>query len=97
MNLTFMDLRRYAIDNRIEIKLSEQSSDRAVFINIRGQARIPGDDKDFDVDEVVGAADVFELAGEKKPRRLSREEMATVVSTHFKARGFAGAARDEDD
>ena len=97
MELKFNDLRRYAIDTRTEIKMTDRGSARVVVINTRGQARIPGDEKDFRVDDVIAAADTFELTGESKPESFDRERMIAMISGHFKARGFAGAVHDEDD
>lgn len=97
MELKFNDLRRYAIDTRTEIKMTDSGSARVVVINTRGQARIPGDEKDFRVDDVITAADSFEVTGESKPELFNRERMVAAINGHFKARGFAGMVHDEEE
>ena len=51
MELKFNDLRRYAIDNRVEVQMTDRESGRVVVINTRGQAKIPDDARDFRVEE----------------------------------------------
>ena len=97
MELKFNDLRRYAIDNRAEIKMTDRNSGRVVVINTRGQARIPGDEKDFLVDDVIAAADSFEVTGENKPEQFNRERLIAAIGEHFKARGFARAVHEEEE
>ena len=102
MELKFNDLRRYAIDNRVEVQMTDSASGRVVVINTRGQAKIPGDDRDFRVDNVISVADNFEVKGvtvkgANKPELFTREQMAAVLKKHFSARGFAGAAPEEEE
>ena len=97
MELTFLDLRRYAIDTRLEIKLTEHDSGRVVVINTRGQARIPSDDRDFLVEDAIAAADRFEIMREKKPESLNRHQMASTIAEHFKKRGFAATTHADED
>jgi hypothetical protein len=73
-----------------------------VVINTRGQAQIPDEVRDFRVDDVIAAADNFEVKGVEvkganKPAVYTREQMAAAVHQHFRARGFAGAAPEEED
>src|SRR6185436_5887568 len=102
MELKFNDLRRYAIDNRVEVQMTDRESGRVVVINTRGQAKIPDDARDFRVDDVIAAADNFEVKGVEakganKPELFTRQQMAAAVNQHFRARGFAGAAPEEED
>ena len=97
MYLKFMDLRRYAIDQRVEIRLIDSGSGRVVVFNTRGQARIPNQDRDFRVEDIIGSADRFEVTGEGKPESFSREKIAAKISEHFKARGFTSTIRDEEE
>jgi len=102
MELKFNELRRYAIDNRVEVQMTDRGSGRVVVINTRGQAKIPGDDRDFRVDEVISAADNFvvkgvEVKGANKPESFTREQMATALTQHFRMRGFAGASPEEEE
>jgi hypothetical protein len=97
MELRLQELRRYAIDRRVEVKCTDTSSGRRIVINLRGQVRIPDEDRDFRVETVVGAADAFEICEEAKPRQLTRDQMVSALADHFQARGFAAAAKDEED
>jgi hypothetical protein len=97
MEPKLLDLRRYAIDNRAEVRLGDSGSGREALINTRGQVKIQGEDKAFIIDDLIAAADWFEVAGQGKPRRLSRGEMAATVAEQFKQRGFATTHKDEDD
>ena len=102
MELKYNDLRRYAIDNRVEVQVTDRESGRVVVINTRGQAKIPDDARDFRVDDVIAAADHFEVKGVEvkganKPEVFTRQQMATEVNQHFRTRGFAGAAPEEEE
>ena len=102
MELKFNDLRRYAIDNRVEVRMTDRGSGRVVVINTRGQAQIPGEARDFRVDDVITVADNFEVKsvevkGASKPELFTRDQMAAALNQHFRSRGFAGAASEEED
>ena len=102
MELKFNDLRRYAIDNRVEVRMTDRGSGRVVVINTRGQAQIPDEARDFRVDDVITVADNFEVKsvevkGASKPELFTRDQMAAALNQHFRSRGFAGAAPEEED
>jgi hypothetical protein len=95
MPLKLQDLRKYAIDNRVEIAIAD-SSGRRCAMNILGQVRILDDDKDLRFDDVFAAADSFEMTVAGKPRRFTRDEMAQTIADAFKQRGFAAAVKEDD-
>jgi hypothetical protein len=97
MEPRLLDLRRYAIDNRTEIKLGDSASSREALINTRGQVRIESADKDIRADDLLAVADWFEVVVQGKPQRLSRQEMAATIAEQLKQRGFAAAHKEEDD
>jgi hypothetical protein len=102
MELKFNDLRRYAIDNRVEVQMTDRGSGRVVVINTRGQAQIRDDARDFRVEDVIAAADNFEVKsvevkGANKPELYTREQMLAAMNQHFRTRGFAGVATEEED
>ena len=102
MDLKFNDMRRYAIDNRVQVQMTDQGSGRVVVINTRGQAKIPDDARGFRVDDVIAVADNFEVKGVEvkganKPEVFTREQMAAALKQHFRSRGFAAAAPEEED
>ncbi|HEX2489604.1 MAG TPA: hypothetical protein VHR27_09380, partial [Blastocatellia bacterium] len=61
MNL--LELRKYAIDRRVEIRFGDASAGRECLINNKGQAQIPGERKDFRIEEAFDAAEVFVVVG----------------------------------
>ena len=82
--------------------MTDRGSGRLVVINTRGQAQIPDEARDFRVDDVIAAADNFvvkgvEVKGANKPELFTREQMAAAVNQHFRSRGFAGAAPEEEE
>jgi hypothetical protein len=90
-----MELRRYAIDNRVEIRFSD-SGNEAV-INDKGLVKIEGPDKTARVEEILSGAEAFEVIRQGKPQRMGREALAKTVSEAFKERGFAAAHTHDED
>jgi hypothetical protein len=97
MDLSVIDLRRFAIDRRVEIKVTDSKSQRVVLINTRGQIKIPDEDREFRIEEVFESADSFAIAGDAKPQSFNRAQMATAVQEHLMSRGFAAVSKDEED
>lgn len=97
MELELMDMRRFAIDNRLEIRFKDDQTGRECLINVRGQVKIAGEDKEFHIAEVLNAAQSFELIGGPKPQRLTRDAIAELVKEALKKRGFAATVDDHDD
>ena len=95
MSLKLQDLRKYAIDNRIEISILDSSGHRCA-INHLGQVRILDEDKDLRFEDVFAGAENFEMTVGGKLKRLSRHDMAQTIADAFKQRGFAAAAKEED-
>ncbi|HJZ69850.1 MAG TPA: hypothetical protein VKF81_17120 [Blastocatellia bacterium] len=96
MELKLLELRRYAIDNRVEIRFGDPDGERECAINNRGQVKIPNDDREFRIEEVLSTAERFEIVEGGKSRQLNRGEMAEVVAETFKNRGFAGSVKEEE-
>ena len=97
MELRSADIRRYAVDNRTEIRIIDSGAGRECVFNTRGQMRIPGEDKEVRLEDLLAAADRFEMMAEGKPRVMTREEFAGVISEAFKKRGFAAAHKDDEE
>jgi hypothetical protein len=95
MELKLLDLRRYAIDNRLEIKITD--SDHQFLINSKGQIKIEGEDKDVRAEDVFASARRFEVTSNNKSQVVSRQEMAEALSKAFKDRGFAAAQPKEEE
>jgi hypothetical protein len=97
MELSLNDLRRYVIDARAQIRVIDEKAGRRFVLNQRGQMKIEEEDKDFRLEEVLEAADRFELEADGKTRTFNRAEMGQFISGAFKKRGFAAATHHEED
>lgn len=96
MELKLLELRRYAIDNRVEIRFGYTDTGRECSINDRGQVKIAGDDREFRIEEVLSAAERFEVVEGGRSMHLARSEMAEAVAGTFKSRGFAASVKEEE-
>ena len=96
MGIKLVDIRRYAIDRRAEITAIDSGSGHRCSINIRGQGSIPGKDRSFRIDEVIEAADSFEVTLAGKQQLLSRDQIAAAISDHFRWRGFSTVSKEEE-
>jgi hypothetical protein len=96
MAVKLTDMRRYAIDRRVEITIIDSISGRRCLINVRGQASIPGKDRSFKIEDVIDAAESFEVTSSGKPQLLNRDQIAAAMSDHFKSRGFNTASKQEE-
>jgi hypothetical protein len=96
MSIKLQDLRRYAIERRTEIAVLDSVSGRRCVINILGQVKIPGDDKDFNIEPVIESADQFEIKTGEKVQRLSRDNLAGDLTTYF-SKGAKHGSDDEED
>ncbi|HXG91119.1 MAG TPA: hypothetical protein VNN73_01965 [Blastocatellia bacterium] len=96
MDLKLQELRRYAIDNRIEIKFADEGSGRECLINDKGQVKILSEDKNLRIEDVLSAAQSFDIINHGKSQRISRDALAKTINEAFKQRGFAAAAHEED-
>ncbi|HWQ32354.1 MAG TPA: hypothetical protein VNQ79_05685 [Blastocatellia bacterium] len=93
--MTLLELRKYAIEHRSEIRFTDRLGHECL-VSEKGQVRIPGEDKDFHVEEALEAAEGFEIISGGQAHRLSREAMAGVIT---QASGIqkAEAAAGEDE
>src|SRR5690349_10122678 len=60
MNL--LEMRKYAICRRVEIRFGNSISQECL-INNKGQVKIPGEGKDFRVEDILDAAEKFVIVG----------------------------------
>ena len=96
MNL--LELRKYAIDHRVEIRFGNPDSQalQECLINNKGQVKIPGEDKDFRVEDAFNAAEKFMVVGAAGAQHLTREAMARTVAEALDRNG-AGSPAEEDE
>lgn len=94
MDVNLLELKRHAIDNRVEIKFGD--SDNQVSINDKGLAKVLSEDKTVKVEGVLSAATGFEVTGKGKAQRMSRDEMARAIKDSLKGRGVAAVEHDDE-
>jgi len=96
MGIKLSEIRRYAIDRRVEIAVSDTTSGHRCVINTRGQATVAEADRSSRIEEIIDSADSFEITLSGKSQSLSRGQFETTVSDHFKSRGFSVASKEEE-
>ena len=95
MNL--LELRKYAIDRRVEIRFGDSGAGLECLINKKGQAQIPGERKDFRVEEAFDAADKFMIISAAGARHLTRDAMAKELDEAWEKKGAGQHAEEEED
>jgi hypothetical protein len=97
MEMNLLELRKYAIDRRVEIRFGDSGGERECLINNKGQAQIPGEMKDFRVEEVFDAAEKFMIISAGNARQLTREEMAKEIDEAWEKKGAGQHTEEEED
>jgi hypothetical protein len=96
MDLSLMNLKRYAIDNRVQIRFAEPDSKIECLISDKGLVKIPSHAENARVENVLAAAQSFEVIGQDKPQKFSRARMSELVIEAFKKRSFVVVKEEED-
>jgi hypothetical protein len=96
MAMNLQELKKYAIEHRIEIKFGNPHTGHECLINSRGLVNIPGEDKDFRVEEVLAAAEKFEIVGGASAQHHNRDAMSKIIAEASAGKG-AGAHEEEED
>ncbi len=94
MNL--LELRKYAIDRRVEIRFGDSGAGRECLINNKGQAKIPGESKDFRVEEAFDAAEKFVIVSAAGSQHLTREAMAKAIAESWEKKGPGQTVEEEE-
>ena len=94
MNL--LELRKYAIDHRVEIRFGNPQTSRECLINNKGQVRIPGENKDFRIEEAFDATEKFVIVCKGAPQHLTREAMAKAIAEGI-GKGRRSGPSDEEE
>jgi hypothetical protein len=94
MNL--LELRKYAIDHRIEIKFSDPQTAHECLIQKNGQVRIQGEDKDFRIEDVLDAAQMFMIIDDGGARQFTRDEMVKTIIDTSKGKESTASAEEEE-
>jgi len=93
MNL--LELRKYAIDHRVEIRFGNPGATQECLVNNKGQVKIPGEEKDFRIEDVFKAAEKFVIVSDGGAQHLTREAMAKTMADAMEKKGSNEA--DEED
>ncbi len=96
MKLNLLELRKYAIDHRVEIKFGDPQTAHDCLIKKNGQVSIPGEDKDFRIEGVLDAADLFMIIGEGGAKQLTRDAMLKTISETSKGKVSTASAEEEE-
>jgi len=94
--MTLLELRKYAIDRRVEIRFGDSPSERECLIDKKGQARIPGEKKDFRIEEAFDASDQFLITCDGETQTLTRETMAKAVAEALGRQDSASHDEEEE-
>jgi hypothetical protein len=96
MDPKLLDIRRYAIDNRVEIRFVDPASGRECVIDSKGKLKVVGEDKCIRIEDAFAGAQVFEVVEAGRSLRHTRDAMADAVNEAFKRRGFASSVKEEE-
>ena len=91
--MDLLDLRKYAVDHRVEIKFGNPHSHHECQIDKKGQVRIADEDKDFRIEDVFDAAEKFVIIGNGSSQIFTREELSKAVGQKRKS----GPAVEEEE
>ncbi len=88
IEIKLIELRRLAIDKRLDITCEESASGRLFIVDKKGIARVPragvAEPVEFDVEDLLAAADLFVFDDGQQKKSLSREEVADLLSKQAK-------------
>jgi hypothetical protein len=90
LEMDLQELKRYAIEHRVEIRFGE------LLINSKGLVKIPGENKDFRVEDVLGVAEKFEVIGNGNAQQYSRDAMSRIIAAAYAGKG-SGVHADEEE
>jgi hypothetical protein len=92
LEMDLQELKRYAIEHRVEVRFGE------LLINSKGLVKIPGENKDFRVEDVLGVAETFEVIGNGTAQHYSRDAMSRIIAEAYSGKGSgAGSHTDEEE
>jgi len=94
--MTLLELRKYAIDRRVEIRFGNPGAAQECLINIKGQVKIPGEEKDFRIEEVFNAAEEFVIVSDGGAQHLTREAMDQIMAEAPEKKGSGLTAEEEE-
>ena len=93
--MTLLELKKYAIVNRVEIGFGADNSKQCV-VSTKGQIKIPGDDKDFRIEDVLAAAERFVIESQGHSQNYARHEMIRMIE-EYSDKGRASHDPEEDE
>jgi hypothetical protein len=96
MKLKLLELRKYAIDHGVEIKFSDPQTAHECLIKKNGQVKIPGEDKDFRIEGVLDAAQMFMVIDDGGAKQFTRDALIKTVSETSKGKESTPSAEEEE-
>jgi hypothetical protein len=90
LEMDLQELKRYAIEHRVEIRFGE------LLINSKGLVKIPGENKDFRVEDVLSVAEKFEVIENGNAQQYSRDAMSRIIAEAYSGKG-SGVHTDEEE
>ena len=94
IQLTLMELRRYAIENRLTIRFGEAG--QICIMNEKGHVRLEDVNQDINAETVLDSTARFELVRGEQSEGLSREELAGRIEEMLKARHSGHSSHDDE-
>ncbi|MBO0722543.1 MAG: hypothetical protein J2P41_17090 [Blastocatellia bacterium] len=95
--MDLLELKRYAIENRVDIRINDPRTNRECLINSRGLVKILVENKDLRVEDLLDAAETFEIVVNGiSSQRHNREAMNRIIAEAF-ARNRSGHHQEEEE
>jgi len=104
MAIKLLDLKKFAIDKRVDVGFRDKNSAELCVLSRHGTAKIPGKDSfkepfQIDIDEALKTAAEFIIEDSKGKQVIKEEEMAEMIAEALKPKTQAagGAVKKEED
>ncbi len=94
IELTLIELRRYAIENRLTIRFGEAS--QICIMNDKGHLRLEDVNQDLRAEQVLDSAERFEVVRGEQSEALSREALAGRIDDMLKARRSRHSGHEDE-
>ncbi|MER3446758.1 MAG: hypothetical protein C4291_07910 [Candidatus Dadabacteria bacterium] len=104
MSIKLLDLRKFAIEKRVEVGFRDKNSGELCVVNKHGIAKIPGKNSfnepfQIDIDEALKTATEFIIDDGRGKQVIKEEKMSEIIAEALKPKtqSAAGAAKKEED
>ena len=104
MAIKLLDLKKFAIEKRVDVGFRDKQSGELCVVNKHGIAKIPGKNSfkepfQINIDETLGTATEFIIEDGKGKHVIKEEKMAEVIAEALKPKTqpVGGVAKKEED